>query len=259
MDRASHLPHSVQTVDRALHLLDLLAAAGGTSTISGLATTAGLSLPTTHRMLKCLVESGYLRQSTDRRYALAPRLIRLGEAALQRIGRESRPHLQHVARTTGATASLAMLTGDTVTQVHEVLPHRTVLTSAGSGQDVAPHCAAAGKVLLAHLPTQKAQQVLERGPLPKRTPLTRTDPADLLNHLDAVRKAGYAVDDEESEIGMRGFAVPIPGAPSPTALAVYGPSSGIPLPNAQCGAPDVIPVLLEAAARIGQLAPAPFP
>nr|WP_328827164.1 IclR family transcriptional regulator C-terminal domain-containing protein [Streptomyces ureilyticus] len=130
-------------------------------------------------------------------------------------------------------------------------------TSAGAGHEIDPHCAAAGKVLLAQLPTQRVQQILERGPLPKRTPFTRTGPAALLKHLVAVRKTGYAVDDQESEIGIRGLAVPIPGTPSPTALAIYGPSTGIPLPNARDGEPDLISVLRQAAAHISRSATTP--
>lgn len=248
---------SVQTVDRALDLLDLLASAGGTSMLSALASAAGLSLPTTHRLLHSLVNLGYVRQDSDRRYALGPGLIRLGEAAMRRVAGQSRPHLQHVARVTGATTSLAVLTEGTVTQIHEVLPNRLVRTSAGTGHDIDPHCSAAGKALLAHLPTQQAQHILGEQPLPKRTPFTKIDPAFLLGHLDAVRKAGYAVDDQESEIGMRGLAVPVPGAPGPTALAIYGPSSGIPLPKAQSGEPELISVLFRAAARINQAAPVP--
>lgn len=248
---------SVQTVDRALDLLDLLACAGGTSMLSALASAAGLSLPTAHRLLHSLVDLGYVRQDSDRRYALGPGLICLGEVAMRRVAGQSRPHLQHVARVTGATVSLAVLTEGTVTQIHEILPDRLVRTSAGTGQDIDPHCSAAGKALLAHLPTQQAQHILGLGPLPKRTPFTRTDPAFLLGHLDAVRKAGYAVDDQELEIGMRGLAVPVPGATEPTALAIYGPSSAIPLPKAHSGEPELVSILVRAAARINQAAPAP--
>ena len=71
----------VQSVGRAFEILEVIAGQGGELSLSEIAASVGLPAPSAHRLLRTLVSLGYLRQETSRRYALAPRLIRLGEAA----------------------------------------------------------------------------------------------------------------------------------------------------------------------------------
>src|SRR5690606_32825358 len=91
-----------------------MADAGGEISLSQLADSSGLPLPTIHRIIRTLVDNGYVRQLPSRRYALGPRLIGLGESASRMLGTWARPHLAQLVDELGETANLAMLDGDKV-------------------------------------------------------------------------------------------------------------------------------------------------
>jgi len=103
---------SVQSLDRAFGLLERLADAGGSASISELAGRTGLPLPTIHRLIRSLVSGGYVRQLPSRRYALGPSLIRLGTAAQHLLADWALPHLGRVVEQVGESANLAVLDRD---------------------------------------------------------------------------------------------------------------------------------------------------
>src|SRR6185369_8772496 len=114
----------VQSIERAFDLLEMLADAGGALGLSELSTISGLPLPTVHRLMRTLVNRGYVRQEASRRYTLGSRLIRLGEISSQMLGTWLRPFLAQLVRLTGETANLAMLDGDEVVYIAQVpSPH----------------------------------------------------------------------------------------------------------------------------------------
>src|SRR3954470_20345360 len=99
----------VQSVERVFELLELITDAGGEVTLSELSNATDLPLPTIHRLLRTLVSLGYIRQLPNRRYALGPRLIRLGEAANKQLGSLARPQLKSLVDRLGAGAHMAAL------------------------------------------------------------------------------------------------------------------------------------------------------
>src|SRR5688572_7251564 len=96
----------VQSINRAFTILETLAAAGGVCSLSGLARESGLPLSSIHRLVRTLVEIGYVRQESTRQYALGPRLIRLGEASSNVIAIWAKPHLARLADELGESANL---------------------------------------------------------------------------------------------------------------------------------------------------------
>jgi len=219
----------VQSLDRAFALLEHLADGVGPDgvALSDLAARSGLPLPTIHRLVRTLVASGHVRQLPSRRYALGPRLIRLGEAASRMLGEWARPQLTALVAATGESANLAMLDGDAVVYVAQVPSQHTMRMFTEVGRRVPAHCTGVGKALLATLPTSEVRALIARTGLPAATPHTITDPAMLLRELDRIRARGYAVDDAEQELGVRCVAVAVPGAPSATALSVSGPAARV--------------------------------
>jgi IclR family transcriptional regulator, acetate operon repressor len=226
-DRPGHgsAPGGVQSIERAFDLLEMLADAGGALGLSELAATSGLPLPTVHRLMRTLVNRGYVRQEASRRYALGSRLIRLGETSSRMLGASLRPFLAQLVLQTGETANLAMLDGDEVAYLAQVPSAHSMRMFTEPGRRVPPHCTAVGKALLAQLPPGQARAVLERGGMPAFTPATITDLDLLLAHLEVIRKQGYAVDEGEQEIGVRCFAVAVPDAPAPLAISTSGPQA----------------------------------
>ena len=241
----------VQSVERAFQLLEVLADAGGVSTLSDLATASRLPMPTIHRLIRTLVQQGYVRQDTSRRYTLGPRLIRLGETAGRLLGSWARPYLAELMEATGETANLAVLEAGEVVYVGQVPSRHSMRMFTEVGRRVQPHCTAVGKVLLAQLPRQEAAGVLGNAPLPAHTVHTVTRPADLLAQFDGVQVAGYAVDDQEQEIGVRCIAVVVPGAPTPTAQSVSGPEARVRALEARTAHGGLIPQMQEIATRLG--------
>jgi IclR family transcriptional regulator, acetate operon repressor len=239
----------VQSIERAFDLLEMLADAGEPVGLSELATVSGLPLPTVHRLMRTLVNRGYVRQETSRRYTLGSRLIRLGETSSRMLGTWLRPFLVQLVRLTGETANLAMLDGDEVVYIAQVPSPHSMRMFTEPGRRVQPHCTAVGKALLAQLPPGGARALLERGGMPAYTPATITDPDLLLAHLEVIRKQGYAVDEGEQEVGVRCFAVAVPDAPGSLAISTSGPQARM----TDDAAARIVPALRRTASEISEI------
>jgi IclR family acetate operon transcriptional repressor len=216
----------VQSVDRALALLEVLAAAGSPLGVGEVADLTGLPQGTVHRLLQTLQQRGYVRRDRARKYSLGTGAIRLADAAQRALARSARPHLAELVRLSGETANLAVLEGDDVVYVAQVSSPHTLRMFAEVGRHVPPHSTAVGKVLLAALPRDHALAVLGRTGLTARTPATITDLGAFTTELDRVAAQGWAADEEEQETGVRCVAVPVTGGPGPVvaALSLSGPA-----------------------------------
>ncbi|TDQ52050.1 IclR family transcriptional regulator [Actinorugispora endophytica] len=215
----------VQSLDRAFTLLEIMADAGGEISLSQLAASSGLPLPTIHRIIRTLLGNGYVRQLPSRRYALGPRLIGLGESASRMLGAWARPHLAQLVEDLGETANLAMLDGDKVVYVAQVPSPHSMRMFTEVGRRVLPHSAGVGKALLAQLPEAEALATVRRAGMPAATDRTITTPEAFAAELARVREQGYAIDDGEQEVGVRCLAVPVLGGPAMMAVSISGPES----------------------------------
>lgn len=201
---------AVQSVERALDLLEVLGSRGGALRLTELIAATGLPLSTVHRLLGTLVGRGYVRQDPEsRKYVLGPGVLRLREPIDRLLATSARPHLSLLAHTVRETANLAVLDDDHVLYVAQVAPPRKLRMFTQVGNRVLPHTNAVGKVLLAARPRAEAERVVARHGLPARTPATITDPARFFTELDEVASRGYAVDNGEEEEGVRCVAVPV--------------------------------------------------
>lgn len=218
-----------QSLRRAFELLERLADTGGEASLSELAASSGLPMPTIHRLIRTLVQLGYVRQNTNRRYALGARLIRLGENASMQFGAWARPLLAELVEVTGETANLAVLERDEVVYVSQVPSKHSMRMFTEVGRRVLPHGTGVGKAILSQLPTEEVRALLSRTGMPAYTDHTFTDPDALLAHLAQVAAQGYAVDESEQELGVRCVAVPLTGTPAPAAVSVSGPSGRLTL------------------------------
>ena len=237
----------VQSLDRALQLLELLADAGGAMRLAELEAATGLPLPTIHRLIRSLVHNGYVRQEPSRRYALGPQLIRLGETAGRSLGSwAGRQHLAELAAEIGETANMAVLEGDAVVYVAQVPSVHAMRMFTEVGRRVPAHCTGVGKALLSTLPDEDVLAIVRRAGMPARTARTITDPDVLLAELAEIRDQGFAVDNGEQEIGVRCVAVPVENAPSRAAISVSGPSGRITLGRVT----EIAPVLRRVAAEL---------
>jgi IclR family acetate operon transcriptional repressor len=218
----------VQSVERSLDVLELLERAGP-SGLSEVAAGTGLPEGTAHRLLRTLVARGYVRQGGDRRYALGTRLLGLGDGARRATVAGSAPFLSRLVQLSGETANLAVLEGDHVVYVAQVPSAHRLRLFAEVGRHVAAHSTAVGKVMLAALSDAEVRDLAARTGLPPRTPRTLTSANALLEDLKRIRQAGWAVDDEEEETGVRCVAVPVlDHGRVVAAMSVSGPTTRMP-------------------------------
>jgi IclR family acetate operon transcriptional repressor len=213
----------VQSLTRAFDLLEALADGGGALTLSELAAASGLPLPTIHRLMRSLVDGGYVRQDPSRRYALGPRLIRLGEVAGQSLGSWAKPYLHDLVQQIGETANLAMLEGDAVVYLAQVPSPHAMRMFTEVGRRAYPHSTGVGKAIMAQLDPAEVRALISRTGLPSRTQHTITSAEELMAELERTRQRGYALDEGEQEIGVRCVAVAVPDVPQPMAVSVSGP------------------------------------
>ncbi|GAB2823142.1 allantoin degradation transcriptional regulator AllR [Actinocorallia aurea] len=235
---------TVRSLERAFELLEHLADAGGEMALTELTERSGLPMPTVYRLMQTLVGHGYARQEASRRYALGPRLIRLGDSASRLLGTWARPVLAALVDDLGETANMAVLEGDEVVYVAQVPSRHAMRMFTEVGRRVLPHCTGVGKALLSQLPEQVAREIVGRTGMPARTPRTFTDPDALMAELALIRERGYAIDEEEQELGVRCVAVPLPQNPALAAFSVSGPSGRMTPETVE----KAIPVMREAAA-----------
>jgi len=213
----------VQSLHRALDVLEGLAAAGGTASLSDVATACGLPLPTVHRLASTLADRGYLRRLPDRRYCLGSRLVPLGAEAHALLGERAMPVLRVLAGLTGESANLAVLTQGRAEYVSQAQGRHAMRIFTEVGNRVELHCTGVGKALLAVLPPERASRLIAAADLVAHTPAPITDPAALHAELGLIRARGYALDEGEMEAGVRCVAVGIGGA-VPMAVSVSGPA-----------------------------------
>lgn len=214
----------VQSVGRVLDLLEIVGDAGGEIGLSELAARSGLPLPSIHRLVRTLVQRGYMRQLANRRYALGARLIPLGQVAGAMLGAWARPVLTGLVDSLGESANLAVLDHDAVMYVGQVPSRHTMRMFTEVGRRVPAHCTGVGKALLSQLPDEQVRELLARTGMPVQTPHTITDSDVLLAELARIRRDGYALDEGEQEVGVRCVAVPVGGALGPLGISVSGPA-----------------------------------
>jgi len=220
----------VQSVHRTLDILEALVTAGGRAAVADVAAATGLPLATVHRLLRTLVERGYLRQSPDRRYALGSRLVPLGAAAKVTLGGNVDTVLRDLADELGETANLAVLSGDQAEYVGHAPSRHAMRMFTEIGERVPLHSTGVGKAMLAGRPEAEIGPLVRRRGLERRTPHTIGTEIALLAELRSIREQGFAMDDEEHEIGVRCVAVLVTswaasGILDEMALSVSGPTA----------------------------------
>ncbi len=199
-------PGSVQSVERAMKLLELLAQSGGASSLTDLATRSQLNISTCHHLLATLLKSGYVAKVPGRRtYALGARVLHLGQAFRRQVDlpQRAQPVLDRLNAATGEAVHLAVLQGDQVVTVAKSEGRQAVRVETGEiGVAEAPHATATGKAMLAWLPEEKTRRILAINGMARFTPGTITEVDALIEEMRHVRRNGYSLDREEFQLGV---------------------------------------------------------
>ena len=222
--------------------------------ISTLAKRLGVAKSTAHRLASTLVAENLLEQDrASGKYRLGLALFRLGTLVRRRmnVSEVARPHLFSLREKTNETVHLAILDGTEIMYVYFLESTQAVRMRSDLGLRKPAHCTAEGQAILAFRPSDVAA-VVRKGLAP-RTPRTLTDPDELTKALEVVRQKGCAVEDEESEIGMRCIAAPIQNDAGEVvaAIGVGGPVSRLSKKALTAFMPHVIATAEAISARLG--------
>ena len=247
---------TVQSVVRALTLLDALGDNGGEVGIAELSKRVRFHVSTSHRLLATLISRGYARQNPETgRYALGARAFHLAESYLSQLDlrRAVRPFLERLCQETGETANLVILDGREALYMDKVESPQSLRIFSRIGRRAPLYCTAVGKVLLASRSLEDAEALLGGGPLEALTRSTHTARTQLRQELEKVREQEFALDIEECEDGACCIAVPVRSSRGETvaAVGVSGPSIRMHLQRMQELVPVVIRVGREASEQLG--------
>lgn len=245
---------TVQSIDRALDVLEALAMRRAPTGISELATHVGLHVSTVHRLLATLVDRGYVRQDPETsRYHLGSRVFALAEAADAQLDLRlvARPYLERLMRLSGETANLVICGDNEVVYADQVESMRLMKMFTQPGMRAPMYATASGKIFLAFAPERYA------GALPKTlhrfTAHTITSVPALEAHLRTIRRDRYSVDDEEMEEGVRCLASPIFDRSGEVvgALSISGPSTRLSRERVGTLAPNVRDLAFDLSRQLG--------
>ena len=238
----------VQSVDRALSILEVLAKVGeaGVTEIAG---ELGVHKSTAFRLVATLEQHRLVEQSGDRgKYRLGVGVLRLAGATSARLDlvQEARPICRQLATDTGETINIAVLSESSALYLDQVAGSSALQPHNWVGQHIPLHATSNGKVLLSGLDQQRLDAVL--GKLPTYTPSTITRKPKLREELQRVRDQGYAIAVDELEVGLTAIAAPIRNAHGDVvaSMSVSGPTFRLTADRMD----DVIGLLIAAADEV---------
>jgi IclR family KDG regulon transcriptional repressor len=203
--------YNVRAVERALQILECFDDDHPERGISEISEAIGLHKATTFRILTTLLNSGYIeRTSTGEKYRLGLMLSDLGFKVIRRMDlrQEAFPLIQQLVQQLDEICDLSVFDHGRVFYVDVIQSRHALTIAATPGQRLPAHCTASGKVFLAYLPSEKLATFLNTA-LTRYTSKTITEPDHLRLQLETFRQQGYAIDDEEYEIGIWGISAPV--------------------------------------------------
>jgi len=223
--------YDVAVVAKALDILEVLSS-GEELGLSALSVRGGMSKASAFRILRTLEGRGCVEKDVvSQRYRPGPHLIALSCRFVSGLGliQHARPVLEQLYCESKETVNLGVLDQGEVLYIDMLESHQGLRMTARVGGRDPLHSTALGKAILSRLPAQELKRLLSRFRWSRLTARTIMTPAALQRELSLVRQRGYAVDDEENEIGARCVGAPLrnPSGHSIGAISISGPVSRV--------------------------------
>ncbi len=223
----------VQSLVRALAIVNRLAEADDGTTLTEVAQQVGLSSSTAHRLLTTLEQERYVHFDAERRlWSVGMQAFRAGSAFLKTrsLTAVARPHMRALMEDSEETVNLAIEDQAAAVYLAQVECRQMMRAFARPGGRVPLHCSSVGKALLSAMPDARLSKILHRQGLPRLTVKTIQTTAALREDLTRSRDRGYAIDDEEHAVGLRCIAAVIfnESADAIAAVSLSGPMARIP-------------------------------
>jgi len=251
-ERPSRAPEGMAGLAKGLAIIELFGSSTSRLSVASAAAGIGVARATARRCLLTLVELGYVEHD-GRYFRPTPRMLRLGTAYLETssLPRLAEQHLVDARDELDESVSLAVWEQGCPIFVARAEAQRIVKTGVRVGAHLPAHCSATGRVLLAALSDDEAREQLAGTDRERRTPHTITGVDELLAVIRHVRQEGFAISDEELELGMRAIAVPVVNGANRTVAAMSVSASAARV-SAERMRRDFVPVLQREASRLGR-------
>jgi DNA-binding IclR family transcriptional regulator len=192
--------NGIQVIARAARILRALGESTGSS-LADISESVGLPRSTVHRMVLALEAERLVSCNGPAQYRLGPEILHLAEYCKSGLIRDIHPYLGRLSRELDETVDLSVRSGHMVTVVDQIIAMHRLKVDAALGKSFPLYCTAGGKAILAALPDDIGQAVLD-GPLEAFTPKTITNRAELQKQIAQVRKTGISFDREELAAGL---------------------------------------------------------
>jgi len=203
-------PDFMQSLARGLHVLEAFSELGPGQSIASLSAHTGLPRGVIVRCLHTLAELGYVGRR-DRQFHVLPAVLRLADAYLsdRSLSALAQPILEGLRDEVEESCSLAVLEGAEILYVARASRSRIMSIGLHVGSRLPAWCTSMGRVLLAAKAEDEREALLPEDPFPRLTSHTVPDRTALEDVLEDIRRDGYAIVDQELEIGLRSIAVPV--------------------------------------------------
>jgi IclR family pca regulon transcriptional regulator len=247
-------PNFMTSLARGLAVIQAFSQQRRVLTISQISQRTGIPRAAVRRCLYTLGKLGFVSAEDGRNFSLRPRILALGHAYLAStpLAKAAQPVLRHISNALNESSSVAILDGDDILYIARASTSRIMTIDLDIGSRLPAYCTSMGRVLLAYLPPADLDAYLERVKLVQHTARTIITREGLREALESVRRNGYAINDQELEIGLRSVAVPIfaPDGKVVAALNVGVQAARISVAEMES---RFLPVLREGAHELGLL------
>jgi IclR family pca regulon transcriptional regulator len=243
----------IQSVNRAFAIMELFDERRPALSVSEIAELTGLNRSTCYRFCQTLKAIGYLEEVERRRFRPGLKAISLARAALssRELPELALPYLRELQKTVGEAVNMSLLDGTDVVYVARILSDHLITLRLYVGSRLPAYATSMGRAILAFLPEQEAEAILDRSDLRPITEHTITDRRRLKAELQRIRARGYSTNDQEMAIGLRGVAAPIMASNGRPVAAI---NLSIPRPLGPAEIEKTLaPRLLETASAISAL------
>jgi IclR family pca regulon transcriptional regulator len=201
----------IQSVSRALSILELFSDKRPSLSVSEVAELTGLNRATCYRFCQTLRQLGYLEELGDRRFRPGLKAVSLAHSALssRELPELALPYLRRLREEINETVNMGLLDDTEVVYVARVLSDHLISLRLYVGSRLPAYASSLGRAILAFLPEEQAESIIERSELKPLTSHTIVSRKRLTAELKQIRERGYALNDQEVANGLRGVAAPV--------------------------------------------------
>jgi len=202
----------VQSVERALAILEVLADHSEGLGVTEISEKVGLHKSTVYRLLATLIARDYVSQDPEtNKYKTTFKLYELGNKRIEKLDllSASKPYTKKLMESVNEIVHLVVRDGNQIVYIDKVEANNTIRMASSIGKRSPMYCTSVGKAMLAFLPVHEVEEIWKNSRIEKRAANTITDLDVLKKELITIKKQGYAVDNEENEPGVRCVGAPI--------------------------------------------------